>query len=300
MTDWASRALAALAQGEPAVLVSVLAIEGSAPREAGARMVVTEEGSVGSIGGGNLEFQAIGQARKALQQDPGDWRIQDYPLGPFLQQCCGGRVRLLIERLDDTQTDWIAAVREPGRHHLETILQPGRLDRRILEAPCQSPIGARGPVPQPGERILEVFGDPLTPLLLFGAGHVGRAIARVLEGLPFALAWHDEREGSDRAEMIELAKRADGAVLILTHDHALDYLLTTAALSGPARFIGLIGSGTKRARFRRRLAADGFDETALDRVVCPIGLPGISGKAPEVIAVAVAAQLLTLTFSPRT
>ena len=297
MNDWASRALEALERGEPAALVSVLAIEGSAPREAGARMLVTEDISVGSIGGGNLEFQAIIQARKSLTQPPGEWRIQDYPLGPFLQQCCGGRVRLLIERLEPGQADWIAVAGGPGRYQLETALVPGRLERRFVEATDIAPIGARGATPAAGERMLEVFGTPLTPLLLFGAGHVGRAIARILDGLPFALAWHDEREGSERSEMARLAREAQGAVLILTHDHGLDYELTVAALSSPAKFIGLIGSATKRARFRRRLAEDGFDEAALDRVICPIGLPGITGKAPEVIAVAVAAQLLQMGFS---
>lgn len=299
MNDWASSALEAIARDQPAALVSVLATEGSAPREAGARMLVTEEGSVGSIGGGNLEFQAILQARKALECDPGDWRIQDYPLGPFLQQCCGGRVRLLIERLDAGQAAWIATAGTPGRHQLETILQAGHLERRLIEAPDQTPIGARGPAPQIGERMLEIFGTPVTPLLLFGAGHVGRAIARILEGLPFALDWHDDRDGGDRQEMAALARVAEGVVLILTHDHALDYDLTAAALSGPSSFIGLIGSATKRARFLRRLAGDGFEEAALARLVCPIGLPGIKGKAPEVIAVAVAAQLLQMDFSPR-
>jgi xanthine dehydrogenase accessory factor len=297
VNEWAGRALDALEKGEPAALVSVLAIEGSAPREAGARMLVTASASVGSIGGGNLEFQAILQARKALAEAPGAWRIQDYPLGPFLQQCCGGRVRLLIERLEPGQAGWLAAAGRPGRHHLETDLVAGRLERRFVDASDLTPIGARGAIPAAGERMLEVFGTPLTPLLLFGAGHVGRAVARILEGLPFTLSWHDEREGGNRMEMAALAREATGVVLILTHDHALDYQLAAASLAGPAQFIGMIGSATKRARFLRRLADEGFDEATRSRLVCPIGLPGIAGKAPEVIAVAVAAQLLQTAFS---
>jgi xanthine dehydrogenase accessory factor len=300
MHDWAKQALAAIAERRPAALVSVLAIEGSAPREAGARMVVTEDACFGSIGGGNLEFQATQQARKALARPEGDWRIQDYPLGPFLKQCCGGRVRLLIERLDADQADWIEAAGRAGRHHLETTLLVGRLERRLVDRADVKPVGARGPAPQTGERMLEIFGAPLTPLLLFGAGHVGCAVARILDGLPFALDWHDDRKGGSRDEMAALARQAAGAVLILTHDHALDYRLAAAALSGPARFVGLIGSATKRARFARRLAEDGFDQAARARLVCPIGLPGIDGKAPEIIAVAVAAQLLQLDFSPCT
>ena len=92
--------------------------------------------------------------------------------------------------------------------------------------------------------------------------------------------------------MAAMAAAAPALVLILTHDHALDYELTKAALASPARFIGLIGSATKRARFMSRLGKDGFSEADLARVHCPVGLPGINGKAPEVIAVAVAAQLL--------
>jgi xanthine dehydrogenase accessory factor len=126
---------------------------------------------------------------------------------------------------------------------------------------------------------------------MFGAGHVGRAIARLLPGLPFDLDWRDSRDGHAPDAMEEAAREATGLVLILTHDHALDYRLTAAALSGPARFIGLIGSATKRARFLSRLANDGLDAA---RLTCPIGIAGISGKAPEVIAISVVAQLLLL------
>ncbi len=307
MNDWARQALLCLAQRQKAALVSVLATEGSVPREAGTRMLVTAEGSFGSIGGGNLEFQAILQARLALQQSPGAWRIQDYPLGPFLQQCCGGRVRLLIENLDPAQADWIAATERAGPVHLETLLHESHLERSVIDRPDLAPQAARGPIPGPGERIIETVGAAATKLLLFGAGHVGSAIARIVVGLPFELDWVDERESRDPAarrlappDMEEAARQAKGAVLFVTHDHALDYRLTVAALSGQAQFIGLIGSATKRARFVRRLREAGFDAAAEARLVCPIGLPGIRGKAPEVIAVAVAAQLLQLDFSPCT
>jgi xanthine dehydrogenase accessory factor len=140
------------------------------------------------------------------------------------------------------------------------------------------------------------------PVLLFGAGHVGRAIAERADGLPLRIAWYDSR--FEMAEtpgvvlageeaMVAAAAEApdDAAVVILTHDHGLDYRLAAAALSGRARFVGLIGSRTKRARFLGRLAADGVDAS---RLTCPIGLPGISGREPEVIAIATLAQLLAL------
>jgi xanthine dehydrogenase accessory factor len=137
---------------------------------------------------------------------------------------------------------------------------------------------------------------------MFGAGHVGRAIAARAQGLPLHVAWHDSRPEAaetagvvlaDEAAMVACAGQAPegSAVVILTHDHALDYRLTAAALGGRARFVGLIGSRTKRARFLSRLAADGVDAA---RLTCPIGLPGIHGKEPEVIAIATLAQLLTL------
>lgn len=307
MNEWARHALLCLTERQKAALVSVLATEGSVPREAGTRMLVTADDSFGSIGGGNLEFQAILQARLALQQSPGAWRIQDYPLGPFLQQCCGGRVRLLIENLDPAQADWIAAIENSGHFHLETKLHESYLERSVIDRPDLAPPTARGRIPGPGERIIETVGLAATKLLLFGAGHVGSAIARIVVGLPFDLDWVDDRESRDPAarllappEMEEAARQARGAVLIVTHDHALDYQLTMAALEGPARFIGLIGSATKRARFVRRLREDGINAAAEARLVCPIGLPGIRGKAPEVIAVAVAAQLLQLDLSPCT
>ena len=138
--------------------------------------------------------------------------------------------------------------------------------------------------------------------MLFGAGHVGQAIAARAAGLPLALAWYDSRPEmaeipgvvlAEEEKMVALAAAApeDGAVVILTHDHGLDYRLVAAALGGQARFVGLIGSKTKRARFLSRLAAEGVDA---GRLTCPIGLPGIEGRQPEVIAIALLAQLLML------
>ena len=104
--DWAGAALARARRGDPAALVTVLATEGSAPREAGVKMAVWDDGQAGTIGGGNLEFLASGQARAMLAAGAG-FAIQDYPLGPLLQQCCGGRVRLLIERVGGRDAPWL-------------------------------------------------------------------------------------------------------------------------------------------------------------------------------------------------
>jgi len=294
--DWAGAARAALEVGEPCALVSILAVEGSTPREAGTRMAVTRGGCAGTIGGGNLEFQAVRQARLALDHPPGTWRIQDYPLGPFLNQCCGGRVRLLLERLDAVHAGWLADVQGRAAYTLEARLHAGHVER-VLTSGMAPVLPARGRMPAAGDTVIEGWGGARTPLLMFGAGHVGLAIARIVDGLPFDLRWYDAREdtGAPQASpqaMAAMAAAAPGVVLVLTHDHALDYELVKAALGSPARFIGLIGSATKRARFFGRLARDGVDAAGLARIRCPVGLPGIVGKAPEVIAVAVAAQLL--------
>jgi xanthine dehydrogenase accessory factor len=270
------------AERHDGVIVTVLATEGSAPRGAGAAMRVTADASRGTIGGGALEHLAIAQARLLLDHPPGAWRVQDYPLGPLLGQCCGGRVRLLIER------DGAVLAGDVLRFTPDAVLrEPGR-------APTAAARGAR---PAAGDRIAAPCDRPRTPLALFGAGHVGRAVARAVEGLPFLLRWYDVRVDLSTMPGVtlladdEVERRAasGGAVLVMTHDHALDYRIVRAALSRPTGFVGLIGSATKRARFVARLRAEGVDPA---RLTCPIGIAGIAGKEPAVIAAAVAAQLL--------
>jgi xanthine dehydrogenase accessory factor len=292
MADWTSQAREALRQG-PAALVTILATEGSTPRRPGARMVVTETGQAGSIGGGALEHLSAAQARAILALAPGSWRIQDYPLGPLLGQCCGGRVRLLVEHLADP----------PEQDGTFEVVLADRVLRRPLNGGAAPPaLGARGPLPAAGARFLESVETDSLPVFLFGAGHVGRAIAARAAGLPLDIAWYDSRPETadipgvvvaDEDEMAACAAAApeSAAVLVLTHDHGLDYRLVAAALGGEARFVGLIGSRTKRARFVKRLAAEGVDAA---RLTCPIGLPGIGGREPEVIAIAALAQLLML------
>jgi xanthine dehydrogenase accessory factor len=220
-------------------------------------------------------------------------------------------VRLLVERLDDIA--WLDAI-DKGRP-VEGRLGNDRIDRAPAppSAPirpphwapastCPGTIPARGPLLRSGDSFVEPLDRPRQRLMMFGAGHVGRAIARVMPGLPFNLAWYDSRPEAGEQPGVVLADEDDlvacageagegTSVLILTHDHALDYRLTAAALASDAGFVGLIGSRTKRARFLSRLTADGIDAT---RLTCPIGLPGIAGKEPEVIAIAAMAQLLAL------
>lgn len=303
MTQWIGW-LRRLDRDEPCAMVSVLASEGSAPRGAGTRMLVTAEGQQGTIGGGQLEFRAIEQARAILDHPRGTWRVQDYPLGPLLGQCCGGRVRLLVEHLDPGQLDWLHDA-EPGRM-LATTLAEGAVGREIFERETATPLSARGDRPEVGARFVEPVGERPRPVYLFGAGHVGQAIAWHIRGLPLQLAWFDTRAEQaaidgvtvvaeeEIAHCIEQAP-PDAAILILTHDHALDYhLVLTALRRKPVAFIGLIGSSTKRARFHSRLKAEGLSDEARARLTSPIGLEGVAGKEPDVIAIAVLAQLLQL------
>ena len=294
MADWTRQAREALSRG-PAALVTILATEGSAPRGAGARMIVTESGLAGSIGGGRLEHQAMAQARSILALAPGSWRVQDYPLGPLLGQCCGGRVRLLVEHLESVPE---------GEGPFEVALSD-RVERRPPNGGSLERLGARGPLPTAGTRFLEPVETDSLPVILFGAGHVGQAIADRAVGLPLHIAWYDSRPEMAEVPGVVLADEdgtvaqaaaasVETAVVIMTHDHGLDYRLAAAALGGRARFVGLIGSQTKRARFVKRLAADGID---IARLTCPIGLPGIGGREPEVIAIATLAQLLMLRRS---
>lgn len=251
-----------LAQGRPAWVVQVAEARGSVPRGAGTCMLVSAGDVRGTIGGGHLEWQAIERALAHLasgRHEPEQWRVS---LGPSLGQCCGGAV----------------------------TLQLSPLSARLL---------ATWRTPAPRFR-----------LRLFGAGHVGRALVQVLASLPCEVWWVDQREAafpgplpdgpgrihpvwSDPA-VAEVAHGQPGdAWLVLTHSHALDFDLVEAILQRQdAGWCGLIGSATKRARFESRLRARGWPSDAMASWHCPVGLPGIEGKEPAVLAVAVAADLL--------
>ena len=203
--------------------------------------------------------------------------------------------------------DWIARVQSRldrgDSFSLTTRFAEGRLHRTFVGDGQSAQV--RGPRPEIGDTLLETFASDRPRILLFGYGHVGRALSHVLETLPFRSEIYDTRPqvdddatvrmvGQDEAVGVSRSAGRSDLVLIMTHDHALDYRLTLAALRGEGGFVGLIGSATKRARFVRRLRDDGVAEEALARLCCPIGLDGVEGKQPEVIAVSVAAQMLIL------
>jgi xanthine dehydrogenase accessory factor len=317
MSEWIAQARAAVKAGERLAMVTVVGAQGSTPRETGARMLVWADRFIGTIGGGSLERQALDQARKLIAQNARRHALQDYPLGPLLGQCCGGHVRLLVEQLDAESRPWLdeaaraCAEREPFR--LQAEFEGGAMQRSVqagaLDAPSDGP---RTPIPE--VRRLSELMQPMKPkLVMFGAGHIAQAVARAFAPLPFDLEWLASREdlrpeaGGGHAELMSeddleacVEAAPPGALFaIFTHSHDLDYRLTRAVLRrGDFGYLGLIGSRTKRVRFERRLNDDGFAD--LSRLTCPIGIPSLKSKAPAVIAVALAAELLQLTEEPAT
>ena len=281
MSVWTLIARTLEAQGTCA-MVSVTRAEGSVPREEGARMVVTRDGFHGTIGGGTLEWKALAEAQRLLGKQP-QAKMLTQSLGPDLGQCCGGRVTLAIECFDAsslTQASELAAREQAG---------PFTLTNRL-----------------PG--VVENFGARRRAVLVFGAGHVGRALILTLAPLPFDVIWADPRPEAFPGAMPQnvtgiagdplevVAAAPEGALaFIMSHSHALDLQIAGAALKNPAiAHVGVIGSATKRARFERRLRDAGVDNARVEAMICPIGIGGIRSKLPAAIAVSVAAQLITL------
>lgn len=286
------------AQGKTAHIV-IAAFEGSSPREVGAAMLVWADGQSGTIGGGALEWEAICRARRMLAL--GGRQVNRIPLGPALGQCCGGAVTLLTEVYDAQSLPQpehgVIARSTDGR---EMPLAVKRLlDRARAQGNSPSPQLLQG-------WFVEPLARPRRDIWLWGAGHVGRAIAEVLAPLPdVALTWVDIAEArfpnpmpvgarmlcaADPAELVGQAP-ANAEHLVLTFSHALDLELCHRLLGHGFNRLGLIGSETKWARFRSRLAALGHGPQSIGRIDCPIGDPSL-GKHPQAIAIGVAAALL--------
>ncbi|MCA1334983.1 xanthine dehydrogenase accessory protein XdhC [Pseudooceanicola marinus] len=292
----------ALAQVPRVVRVVVADTRGSVPREVGAAMIVGPAGLLdGTIGGGTLEHEAIRRAQ-GLNADQLDRRA----LGPDLGQCCGGAVTLLYEvwdakRLEDLEGD-LHARPLPG----STPGMPFAVKRLLAEARAQ------GTPPEAQMRegwMIEPLARAARPIWVWGAGHVGRAIVATLAPLPgIEVTWVDtarDRFPEHIPEDVTMLPAADPARLvphapvtaehlILTYSHALDLALCDALLRRGFAACGLIGSASKWARFRKRLAALGHEPARIAGISCPIGQPSF-GKHPQEIAVGVAAEILGRT-----
>tara|TARA_A100001011_G_scaffold180217_1_gene189078 strand:+ start:98 stop:976 length:879 start_codon:yes stop_codon:yes gene_type:complete len=232
------------------VIVTVLEVRGSSPREEGAKMIVTEDQSYLSIGGGNLEYQAIALSRELILEAGLVSKIEDFPLGPKVGQCCGGKVRLLFESF-------------------------------------------------PAETIR---------ISIFGAGHVGKALIGIVSQLPYRIRWIDSREHefpkaipsnvekvvSGRPHLdIRSSSMADYFV-VMSHSHKIDFEIVQAVLKmGNYRYLGLIGSESKKKRFESRLIKRGVPDDQISRLSCPMGIGQITGKSPIEVAVSVASELIS-------
>lgn len=257
--DWLAGLTHLRGQGRAGVLVTLTAVRGHAPREAGAKMVVGEASTWDTIGGGNLEATAVARARTLLREGATGPETLLLALSSHVatehgRQCCGGEVTVLLE-----------------------------------------PLPARPTV------------------AVFGVGHVGHELARILSRLPIHLHLVDSRPGqltderladthggaadvhlhhAPAPEAILRTLPAGALVYVMSHDHAEDLVLCDAALRRGDLRVGLIGSAAKWSRFRVRLRAEGHADAAIGSIRCPIGLPSVTGRSPAVIAIAVAAEVV--------
>ena len=328
MNAWIQQLADLLAGGERVVAVTVVGVRGSAPREAGARMLVTEAETIGTIGGGQLEHQCTRLAVDALHGES-KFRLERFPLGASMGQCCGGVVEVLFETFDRGIPSWLKALtalsgqRTPAM--LVRSLQSSHTDESYTEpwvvtaddvfgeavdvshtARARTRLEAHDDAcVSDGVMFLPVVSSDLE-ITLFGAGHVGSALVALLAGIDCSVRWVDSRPGFLRRQInnvrnVETAEPAfevaaipaGGFCLIMTHSHAMDFdILKRALRRDDLAYVGLIGSQSKRRRFVKRLGAEGLTAGEIARLTCPIGVEGISGKKPAEIAVAVAAEIL--------
>ena len=331
MSDWVSALRSHIESGGSAVLVTVAEVQGSSPRAAGTRMLVTANDRVGTVGGGNLERRATRIARDMLVGDE-VIALRNLSVEPSLDQSCGGRSTLVFDRVDRANGEWVSAaarIREGGaRLVLVSRLDTGAklvvtatdahgslgsagLDQAALVAARRTDrttwLDTHDGVPL---LIDSMYTDREIDLVLFGAGHVGAAIAAVLGSHPdLRIMWVD-----DRPELLpdktppnlravatddpagQVGEMLAGAfVAIMSHSHVLDFdIAEQVLLRGDFRYCGLIGSAAKRAQFTKRWLGRGLPADRLERLVCPIGLDGITGRQPADIAIAVAAEILRI------
>ena len=251
-----------LAANPDAIVCTLTSVRGSSPREQGTFMLVGRTALFGTIGGGALEHMVIEHARRLIANGQAE-EAMDVPLGPEIGQCCGGRVEVSLRYADAASRGHLAAV---------VAAEEATLPR----------------------------------VYVFGAGHVGRALAKMLALLPVQLEVIDTRRDeldllppdikAHAVAMPEAVVRSapeGSSYVILTHDHALDFLIAQEALSRPdAPYVGMVGSQTKRAKFSSWFKAEGGDAKALERLVLPIGRMGLGDKRPEVIAALAAAEIM--------
>lgn len=324
MNEWIDELSDLTAADERVVLVTVAGIRGSAPREVGAKMIVSESATIGTIGGGQLEYQCARLACEMLGDDETP-ALRKFPLGTSMGQCCGGVVDILFEPIASRLPGWLRDLRAlHGQREPAVIVTHlgGATGKCVITADdiFGDTESAAPDIVSKARQGLEagrtahriddwffedIVGSDLN-IAVFGAGHVGSAVVQSLSALDCNVRWIDGRrnifrgtpsnaravETSDPAlEVAAMPPRS--CYLIMTHSHALDFDICDRILRrSDAVYCGLIGSLSKRRRFEKRFRSQGMQERDLERLVCPIGVAGISGKKPAEIAVAAAAEVL--------
>ena len=332
MSHWVDELASVQSREQSAISVAVASTKGSVPREAGTRMLVTPAEVFGTIGGGHLEFKAIQISRDMLASG-GPSLLMRFPLGASLGQCCGGLVNLLFEPVVPGAL-WVDAIRgfqRQGKGCIAVTQARGSVTTGKLLVTRDECVGSLGSesldrdataiakqrlaanqlstllTVAADEYFFETISAPDFNVALFGAGHVGRAVVKILAELPCKITWIDSREVQFPAEIScsvekrvndfpedEVASAVPGSYfLVMTHSHQLDEAICERILlRRDVAYFGLIGSLSKRRQFERRFLARGIPAARFDDMICPIGAGGIASKEPMAIAVAVAAELL--------
>jgi xanthine dehydrogenase accessory factor len=329
VNEWIAELSDLTAAGVPTVVVTIAGVRGSAPREIGAKMIVTDAATFGTIGGGQLEYQCTQIACQMLGGDRSP-TLRTFPLGASMGQCCGGVVEVLFEPMASELPGWLRDVRalhgqrvpaivctSISEHHEKFIATVdslfGREDASDIVSRARAALADGKGACRDEDWFLEPITGSDLNIVVFGAGHVGTAVVKSLSALECNIRWVDNRRNifSAAAANVRVIESSDPALevaamppascyLVMTHSHPLDLEICERILQrGDYIYCGLIGSKSKRRRFEKRLLANGLPENELGRLVCPIGVEGISGKKPAEIAVAVAAEVLQASEAAR-
>jgi len=324
LSHWVDKLCELATADMDAVVVSIVTVLGSSPREAGAKMIVTATDCIGSVGGGELEFQCTAVAAGLIGQN-GQAILRKFVLGASLGQCCGGVVEVLFEPVSNGVPGWLAELHKINLWRqnavLATSLDSDPPQKLVISSTGSQPHfdfsdmvlkEAHGLIDHGGAALLvdEVFLETVAVsnlnIAIFGAGHVGSALVATLAGLDANIRWIDSREGvfqqvpravhpvCPESPVLEVNKMPPSSFyLVMTHSHKLDLEICAAVLSrSDALYCGLIGSVSKRRRFEKQFRQLGLGQAVIDTLVCPIGIDGISGKQPKEIAIAAAAEIL--------
>ncbi len=331
MNRWIADLAQLPASDEPSVLVTVASVRGSAPREVGAKMIVTARQTIGTIGGGQLEHQCTKIASEQIKSEeagPTDTRMRRFALGANCGQCCGGVVEMMFEPLSGSGAAWLGVLKELHDERSAVVMatsskEPGTkflISGKTCKmfngsAQCPTDILAAGRAlltgDDPAVMVADFLLEPIRPvtfnIAVFGAGHVGAATIDVLSRLDCNIRWIDSRrnifptslpanvlavESVDPAREV-MAMPPGSWFLVMTHSHPVDQEICARVLQREDfAYCGLIGSLSKRRRFERLMKKQGISERLLERLVCPVGIAGVGGRKPAEIAIAVAAEVL--------